>query len=118
MKVQKTIIFCVGILLVLFLSFFTFPITELSAKPIELKVTSWNPAQLPMAQLIEKKWGKMVEDKSNGKVKLTFYWSGSLVAFKDTYRSIQTGVADIGHWVLGVMGVWLGHVRQRKAGRR
>lgn len=70
-------------------------------KPIELKVTSWNPAQLPMIQMIEKQWGKMVEEKSGGTVKFTFYWSGSLASQKDTYRAMLTGVADIGHWVLG-----------------
>jgi TRAP-type C4-dicarboxylate transport system substrate-binding protein len=102
MKMQKLVALCAGIFFVFFLVFFTVAHAESPAKPIELKVSSWNPAQLPMCQLVEK-WGKLVEAKSEGRVKLTFYWSGSLVAFKDTYRATQTGVTDIGHWVLGTI---------------
>lgn len=103
MKIQKLVTLGAGIFLVFFLAFFTVAYAESPAEPIELKVSSWNPAQLPLAQLIEKQWGKMVEEKSGGRVKLTFYWSGSLVAFKDTYRATQTGITDIGHWVLGTI---------------
>lgn len=103
MKIQKLVTLGACIFLVFFLAFFTVAHAESPAEPIELKVSSWNPAQLPLAQLIEKQWGKMVEEKSGGRVKLTFYWSGSLVAFKDTYRATQTGVTDIGHWVLGII---------------
>jgi TRAP-type C4-dicarboxylate transport system substrate-binding protein len=102
MKMQKLVALGIGIFFVFFLAFFTVAHAESPAKPIELKVSDWDPAQLPMCKVVEK-WGKMVEEKSGGKVKLTFYWSGSLVAFKDTYRAMETGVTDIGHWVLGTI---------------
>ena len=44
----------VGMFTILFLfSFFTMAV----AKPIELKVSSWTPSQLPIAKLTEE-WGK------------------------------------------------------------
>jgi TRAP-type C4-dicarboxylate transport system substrate-binding protein len=102
MKMQKLLALCIGIFFVFFLAFFTVAHAESPAKPIELKFSTWNPAQLPMCKIVEQ-WGKMVEEKSGGKVKITFYFSGSLVAFKDTYRAIQTGVTDMGDWVLGTI---------------
>lgn len=103
MKNEKVASLFVVAFIVSFLSLFTTDHAESQVKPIELKVTSWMPAQLPFDQLMEQKWGKMVEERSGGAVKLTFYWAGSLVAFKDTYRAIQSGVADIGYWVLGTI---------------
>jgi TRAP-type C4-dicarboxylate transport system substrate-binding protein len=98
MKSQKILFLFISIFIIFF---FSGAYAKQQAKPVELKFTSWMPPQLPFDQFIEKKWGKMVEEKSNGSVKIKFYWSGSLVAFKDTYRAVQTGVADIGYWVLG-----------------
>ena len=99
MRGKKVLLPC----LVLLLSGLCFTVTTAKAQtqPIELSVSSWNPAQLPMIQLIEKKWAKTVEENAQGTIKFTFYWAGALVGQKDTYRSILTGVVDIGHWVLG-----------------
>ena len=71
------------------------------AKPIELKVSSWTPPQLPIAKVTEE-WGRKIEEQSGGTVKLVFYWSQTLAAYKDSYRVVQTGVADIGNYVIGL----------------
>lgn len=91
-------VFC----LVFFLSFFNSAYAQSQVKPIELKVASWNPPGIPFSVQAEK-WGKMVEERSGGKVKLVFYWSETLVAQRDIFRAMQTGVADIGNWAVGTM---------------
>lgn len=85
--------------------FFSFRVSlhaESKEKPIELKVSTWNSAQLPPSKLTEK-WGKMIEERSGGRVKLVFYFSGTLVSMNDTYRAMQTGLIDIGMWVIGTI---------------
>lgn len=85
-----------------FLSFCTSLHAESKANPVELKVATWNSAQLPPSKLTQK-WAKMVEERSGGKVKLIFYFSGTLVSMNDTYRAMQTGLIDIGMWVIGII---------------
>ena len=96
MKKKKVLALFVGIFLIFSLSF----ITSTLAEPIELKVSSWTPPQLPIAELTEK-WARMVEERSGHTVKFTFYWAGTLAAYPDAYRVMQTGVADIGSYVFG-----------------
>lgn len=82
---------------ILVLSFFSLA----AAKPIELKVSSWSPPQLPIVKITEE-WAKKIEEKSGGTVKFVFYWSQTLAAYKDSYRIMQSGVADIGNYVIGL----------------
>jgi TRAP-type C4-dicarboxylate transport system substrate-binding protein len=91
-----------GFLLFIFISFCPPFYAESKVKPIELKVSTWNSAQLPPSKLTER-WGEMVEERSDGKVKLVFYFSGTLVSMNDTYRAMQTGLIDIGMWVIGTI---------------
>lgn len=72
-------------------------------KPIELKVSTWGPPQLPISQVNEE-WAHMIEEQSGGRVKFTFYWGESLVKAGDTWKAIQTGITDIGYYVLGFSG--------------
>ena len=71
-------------------------------KPIELKVSSWTPPQLPIVKVTEE-WGRKIEEKSGGTVKLVFYWAQTLASYKDSYRVMQAGVADIGNYVIGLL---------------
>ena len=98
MKKQKVLTLFMGVFLIFSLSF----LTSASAEPIELKVSSWTPPQLPIAKLTEK-WGRMVEERSGHTVKLTFYWAMTLASYADSYRVMQTGVADIGNYVFGMV---------------
>ncbi|MDB9822353.1 TRAP transporter substrate-binding protein DctP [Deltaproteobacteria bacterium] len=99
---QNLITLLLSISLIIFLFLCTSAHTESKVKPIELKVATWNSPQLAPSKLAEK-WGKMVEERSGGKVKLVFYFSGSLVTMNDTYRAMQTGLVDIGMWVIGTI---------------
>ena len=71
--------------------------------PIELKVATWGPAQLPISR-VNQEWADIIEERSGGKVKFTFYWAQSLVKAGDTWKAIQTGITDIGYFVLGFGG--------------
>jgi TRAP-type C4-dicarboxylate transport system substrate-binding protein len=103
MKNQKLITFFISIFMVIFLSIFTSAYAESKVKPIELKVATWNPPPpFPISTSAEK-WAKMVEEKSGEQVKITFFWAGGLASLRDTYRTVQTGVADIGFWLPGVL---------------
>ena len=98
MKKRKVLSLVCGVVLIFSLSF----LTSALAAPIELKVSSWTPPQLPIAKLTEK-WARMVEERSGHTVKLTFYWAGTLASYPDSYRVVQTGVADIGNYVFGMV---------------
>jgi TRAP-type C4-dicarboxylate transport system substrate-binding protein len=43
----------------------------------------------------------MIEKQSGGRVKFRFFWDQSLVKASDTWKAIQTGIIDIGYYVLG-----------------
>jgi TRAP-type C4-dicarboxylate transport system substrate-binding protein len=68
--------------------------------PIELKVSTWGPPELPISKVNEE-WAEIIEKQSGGRVKFTFYWEQSLVKASDTWKAIQTGITDIGYYVLG-----------------
>jgi TRAP-type C4-dicarboxylate transport system substrate-binding protein len=75
-------------------------LTPTSEARIELKVSTWGPPQLPIS-LVNEEWARMIEEQSGGRVKFTFYWDQSLVKASDTWKAIQTGITDIGYWVIG-----------------
>jgi TRAP-type C4-dicarboxylate transport system substrate-binding protein len=100
MKNKKLTALIIGIFLITALSFFTIGTAASETKPIELKVATWNPPQIdPSKTAVE--WAKLVEERSGGKVKFVFYWASSLCQMQDTFRATQTGLADVGMWVIG-----------------
>lgn len=68
--------------------------------PVEFKIAFWGPPELPISQ-VAREWADMIEEQSEGRIKFTFYWSESLVKSTDTWKAIETGVTDIGYYVLG-----------------
>jgi TRAP-type C4-dicarboxylate transport system substrate-binding protein len=75
-------------------------VTPTIEEPIELKVSTWGPPQLPISK-VNQDWAKRIEEICGGKVKFTFYWDQSLVKASDTWKAIQTGITDIGYYVIG-----------------
>jgi TRAP-type transport system periplasmic protein len=66
-------------------------------KPITLKMTSWLPAPTVNVFAKANSWlVREVERRSGGRLKVEYYWSGSLVPARETVSGLQTGVADIG----------------------
>jgi TRAP-type C4-dicarboxylate transport system substrate-binding protein len=100
MKDNKLIPLVIGIFLIIALPFFTIGTAASQTKPIELKVATWNPPQIDPSK-VAVEWAKIVEERSGGKVKFVFYWASSLCKMEDTFRATQTGLADVGMWVIG-----------------
>jgi len=65
------------------------------AKPIELTYAQFQPAQHFNNKLSES-YAKEIEKRTNGRVKITVYSGGTLVAADKTYSGIVTGIADMG----------------------
>jgi TRAP-type C4-dicarboxylate transport system substrate-binding protein len=76
------------------------PIWAAGEDPIKLKFTNYNPGAAPLSKMFDR-WAERVEKETNGRVQIKMYHSGSLVGYRDTYRGIQSGIADLGFSNLG-----------------
>jgi len=66
-----------------------------AADVIELKASSWLPTQHPVNQQVYIPWGKLVEERTKGRVKLTWFLDGSLVKNEQTLSAVKGGMVDI-----------------------
>jgi len=69
-------------------------------KVITIRFSTFFPPTHKLA-VITDEWGKEVEKRTNGKVKVTQYAGGTLTPATQTYDSVVQGVADAGNVVLG-----------------
>ena len=67
---------------------------------ITLKFNDWGPPGIGIGELHQQA-AEMVEEKTNGKVKVECYFSQSLLAYPDTYTGVSEGIADITLYVVG-----------------
>lgn len=88
------LIFLVLFLSVIGVSFLTTPAFS-QAKPIEITYAQFQPAQHFNNKLSES-YAKEIEKRTNGRVKITVFSGGTLVAADKTYSGIVTGIADMG----------------------
>ena len=65
------------------------------SKTIELKYSSFFPAQYGLGQAADA-WAKEVEKRTNGKVKITVYPAGTLTKAGECYEGVVMGTSDIG----------------------
>ncbi len=85
----------------LFVFFIIFPLPGFSAeKVIVLKVANWFPITHQQNILLEN-WGKDVEKRTNGRVKVNYYAGGTLVPAPQSYDAVTKGISDVGNHVLG-----------------
>ena len=64
------------------------------AKPLILKFAGWTPPQHPFSRMGE--WiVQEMERRSDGRIKVEYYWSNSLVPAAQLMDAVQKGVADI-----------------------
>jgi TRAP-type transport system periplasmic protein len=69
-------------------------------KVITIKVSNWFPITHKQSILLDN-WGKEVEKKTNGKVKVNYYAAGTLVPAAQSYDAVTKGITDVGNHVLG-----------------
>jgi TRAP-type C4-dicarboxylate transport system substrate-binding protein len=62
-------------------------------KPIELTFNHFAPSVGLMAEEY-KKWGDLIEKRTEGRIKIKWYWSGSLFSMTEALPSVAAGVAD------------------------
>jgi TRAP-type C4-dicarboxylate transport system substrate-binding protein len=71
-------------------------------KPIILKFSTWHPAPPTNVFADANTWIlREVEKRSNGRVKIEYYWSGSLVPAKKMVDGLKSGLTDIGFVIAG-----------------
>jgi TRAP-type C4-dicarboxylate transport system substrate-binding protein len=69
-------------------------------KVITLKVANWFPTGTKYDVILQE-WGKDLEKRAGGKVKVNYYPAGTLVSAAQTYDAIVKGIIDVGNQVLG-----------------
>ncbi|MBW1800430.1 MAG: TRAP transporter substrate-binding protein DctP [Deltaproteobacteria bacterium] len=65
------------------------------AKPLKLKFSNWTTPPSPPGKATAK-WIEMVQNRTNGKVKVDAMFSATLLGGKNTIEGILRGVADVG----------------------
>ena len=98
MRVSKVISFLVAI--ILFSAWVVLPNVHAQAKTITLRYSTMFPVNHKHA-VLSAEWGKEVEKRTNGRVKVQHFAGGTLTSPPTTYESIVKGVVDIGLCVLG-----------------
>ena len=89
------------LVLAMFLSVLVIPFQgHAQEKVITLKVANWFPVAHKQTPLLES-WGKDLEKRSNGKVKVNYYPAGTLVPAPQSYDAVTKGISDVGNHVLG-----------------
>lgn len=68
---------------------------EEEPQPITLVYTDPSAADGPRTKLV-KWWGDELEKRTNGRIKVQYYWGGSLAKDVETLEAIKTGAADVG----------------------
>ena len=77
------------------LSFALPPSVYGQTKPIELSYSSFFPATYGLGQAATA-WAKEIEKRTDGRVKITMYHSGSLTDANSCYEGVVNGISDIG----------------------
>ena len=71
------------------------PATVASAAPMELRYSDIGPPRGPRAAALEW-WAQELDKRSNGQIKIKFFWSQSLVKGKETLKAVGSGLAEMG----------------------
>ncbi|MBI4965454.1 MAG: TRAP transporter substrate-binding protein [Desulfomonile tiedjei] len=69
-------------------------------KATTLKVTNWFPVGHQQDVLLQE-WGKELEKRTAGKVKVSYHAGGTLVPAAQSYDAVVKGIADVSNHVLG-----------------
>ena len=73
----------------------TVPTGDAAAKTYKLRFTDHNPGRGSRAEA-QKWWASEIEKRTNGQVKVKFYWGQALVKAKEALKGIGSGLVDVG----------------------
>ena len=74
------------------------PSVSAQDKVIELKFNDWGPPGIGIGKLHQQA-AKMIEERTNGKVKVNCFFSQSLLKYPETFRGVSSDIADISLYV-------------------
>ena len=63
---------------------------------IELVVNSWFASDADVPNNVWKPWAEYVEEKTDGRVKVTIHYNGALASSKEILEGVQSGLFDVG----------------------
>ena len=96
---KKIVPFCsCFILIVLFL--FGAPEARSDEKVIKLKYSNFFPPS-HRNSILSEQWGKEIEKRTNGRIKVTYFAGNTLTPPTQTYDSVVKGIADVGQSLMG-----------------
>lgn len=78
------------------------PLSAGATEVIELKASVWQPPMHPVVQQVYIPWGKMIEKRTGGRVKIKWFLGGTLVKAEQGLSAVKSGLADI----VMPLGVW------------
>ena len=89
-----TILNSICLALVLVITIFTSAHAQPTTKPqpINLRLAHYSPPGHPMLENIAVPWSKMLEEKTNGKVKVTIYPAQTLCKMKDRLTPLRVAL--------------------------
>ncbi|MDX2445956.1 MAG: TRAP transporter substrate-binding protein [Desulfobacterales bacterium] len=87
------------VLAAMFLAVMFFATGPVMARPIELSLGLITPPTHLRNINVIKPWMKMIEEKTQGKVKVTPYYAGALAPPPESFNSIVSGIADMGEGI-------------------
>jgi TRAP-type C4-dicarboxylate transport system substrate-binding protein len=70
------------------------------AETFDLKFNDWGPAGIGIGK-VHTEAAKIIEERTDGNVKVTCYFGQSLLKYADTYRGVSSGITDITLYVIG-----------------
>jgi len=79
----------------------TFLISSLAVQPahaqvVNLKISNFFPPPSQQSKVVEA-FGKALESKSGGKIKVQYFAGGSLVQAPAMFKGIESGITDVGY---------------------
>lgn len=92
---KKLGVFTLVLGLVFCISGFISPVVAKTDKPIILRV-AYPSADRGFAPEMIKWWGSHIENQTEGKIKVEYYWGGLLGTSKEMLYSIERGICDVG----------------------
>lgn len=95
---KKLVLALLAVVIVSSLAFIGCPAKE--PEVYNLKYSDWGPEFWDIG-VRAMEWIAAVEERTEGSVQIEGFWSESLVKRMDTYRAVESGLADIALYVLG-----------------
>lgn len=97
---MKKYVFFLCLLLLAAFSIGETPTAQAQEKVVKLKYSNFFPPSHKNS-LLSEQWGKEIEKRTDGRVKVTYFAGNTLTPPTQTYDSVVKGIADVGQSLMG-----------------